>query len=500
MANILTTLASNTTAPVVQQELAKTAIARNDKNILRLLAGAPVLDPQVDTLLAEVADAKVVAAWISRPGRNLKAVTERARTEADTKARISVLEAIAGISELEPAAYDAVLNANVSANGKLKIAATCLANSSLTDEQISKALNTILSTNLTHRGRTTYEIREIIDENEDLVPVLWNLLDTCPADKFVRYWQNAMTYSTRITHILPSPPQAGRILTRPDWYSGQLTDKRQYYIQASTSEARFALLKALMYKDEKSPVNDSLRKTLFDKHAAELTVVGNYPGLANLYNNRDQETYRIRSSYTELYLTQLDTTDEEEFTTTVNALLTGNRIAFVVVEKLWTHPLLDTQTRIKLVKHLYNQRQYRSVSALVGLNPTDSVSVGVIGAFSNHWMVGFNDKTIRATDDPTLTLWAAFQTGISLHRLNESLVNSLANFLNTPGVNVDRLVGMIPLTVLDSPYCPKQLAAAATKRFETLDRKSWEQVFALTPTFTGTLDDLFSTITMITGI
>ncbi|MCP4792469.1 MAG: hypothetical protein GY882_03965 [Actinomycetia bacterium] len=92
----------------VQRQFFAWATREEHIGALEALAAHPSLIDEIDDELAKDSRAKVVVAWLSRPGRDHAAMAERAASEK----RVTVLDAIAKTEGLDESVYMAVVKAN----------------------------------------------------------------------------------------------------------------------------------------------------------------------------------------------------------------------------------------------------------------------------------------------------------------------------------------------------------------------------------------------------
>jgi hypothetical protein len=96
---------SSTPLSLIQQRRIFTwAKAHKDFDLIARLGGYAALADELDVELAKINNHAVQAAWVSRPGRNIATLSERARKDK----RVAVLQLLAGIEGLETSAYTAM--------------------------------------------------------------------------------------------------------------------------------------------------------------------------------------------------------------------------------------------------------------------------------------------------------------------------------------------------------------------------------------------------------
>jgi hypothetical protein len=102
-------LLSGEIGPDAQRHLLADALRDKDEASLVALANQPNLSPEVDAGLSKVTSAKVLCAWLSRPGRDPEQVVGFVAKER----RVSVLETIAKVEGLPSDAYAMIAKRNL---------------------------------------------------------------------------------------------------------------------------------------------------------------------------------------------------------------------------------------------------------------------------------------------------------------------------------------------------------------------------------------------------
>jgi hypothetical protein len=152
-------LAAGGVSPLVQRRILAYATTCKVNTLLVSLASLPELVDDVDEVLKGVSAARVVAAWVARPGREAGVLDAMARSDK----RQVVRAALASFEELEPSTYEFLAGIESS-----NVALALLGNPALEQAARTKAAST-LGECLEENRRTSEQLAVALGADPDLV-------------------------------------------------------------------------------------------------------------------------------------------------------------------------------------------------------------------------------------------------------------------------------------------------------------------------------------------
>lgn len=478
----------------IQTILADEALRNKDVNVLVSLLNNEHLNKEVDAKLAKLPDAAVVKAWMRKPGRNKEEIVNRVSKEK----RVTVLQTVAELTELDEQTYQTLWKKPVSLPGRVKMGFSLINNHSVNEELKTEIKNTIfdIAYKKDLKVELTYEqlgkLKQLyVGKPADIewLKTLLNSADYNPAEIAVFFLK---TY--QLENTLTDPKLSATLLQI--LLSGSNNRGYGYGLTPETTYKLYAIAGAA------NGENNVDEQTLKDLNTQLQKALGTYRKgivrrLQDVYDNR--YTYQtgtvLQPSYVTAACEMLETTtDPQQLAKLVETICDGEKVDNETVELVWKNKYLSEETRIFFLRNATPRFWSSSNDNLEDLCP-DITSLAILTGERINIRTDSWSKTGQAEEVLKETIRVSEKYGLAgknhYFKWSDYVrgIVSPADYANYLPARVFRetTVGG------DSTLVGKLALASLNKENET----TIKALMQLLPTFTGTWGELLDTVKLL---